>query len=182
MDSETPTAMDGQVTSVRSPDEVAVPRDRALEEANKEIVRRVEEAWQAEDFDALQELLAPDMETNASVPFLPPGLEGWKMAHLQFRDALPDRKVTIEEMVAEGDRVAIRCRLRGTNTGGLPWAGAEGNGREVDMQWLGIYRIRDGKVVEHFAINDMMTLTHQVGAPDSLVDRRVRRGGWPLLS
>jgi predicted ester cyclase len=157
------------------------PRDRSLEEANKDLIRRVEAAWEADDFETLERLFDPEMVTNASVPYLPEGFEGWKAAHLQMRRAVPDRKVTIEDILAEGDRVAVRCRLRGTNVGGFPWAGAEGNGRPIDMQWLGIYRIRDGRVVEHFAINDMTTLVHQVGAPDALIDRRVRRGGWPFL-
>lgn len=171
--------MEGTEQEVAAPEEA--PRDLAREAANKEVIRRVEAAWEADDFETLQDLFASDMTTNASVPYLPEGFEGWKAAHRQMRAAVPDRVVTIEDILAEGDRVVIRCRLRGTNVGGFPWAGAAGNGRRIDMQWISIYTVRDGRVADHFAINDMATLTHQVGAPDSLIDRRVRRGGWPFL-
>jgi predicted ester cyclase len=154
---------------------------RSLEQ-NKAIVRRLEEAWQADDWATLDELFAPNMRSHASVPFLPTGPKGWKRAHRQMRAAVPDRKVLIEDMIAEGDRVVVRCRMVGTNGGGLSWAGVPPNGRVVDMQWISIYRIEDGKVAEHWAINDMMSLVRQIGAPVDLIQSRVVRGGWPVLT
>jgi predicted ester cyclase len=150
-------------------------------EANKEIIRRVEEAWQAEDWDTLDKLFAPDMVSHAAVPYLPTGPIGWKMAHRQMKQAVPDRRVTIEDIVAEGDRVVVRCRMVGTNLGGLPWADAQPNGSAVDMEWISIYRLAEGKVAEHWAINDMMTLVQQIGAPPELIRARALRGGWPVL-
>jgi predicted ester cyclase len=150
-------------------------------EDNKALVRRIEEAWDSGDLDALDELFHPDVTSNASVPFLPPGLEGWKISHRGMHKAVPDRKVTVEDMVAEGDKVVVRCRLRGTNLGGLDWAGAAPNGGVIDMQWITIYQIEDGKVVHCWALNDMSTLLRQIGAPTELIARRVLRGGWPIL-
>lgn len=150
-------------------------------EQNKAIIRRLEEAWQADDWDTLDELFAPDMISHAAVPYLPSGPKGWKLAHVQMRRAVPDRRVSIEDMVAEGDRVVVRCRMTGTNDGGLPWAEARPSGDRVDMEWISIYRIVDGKVAEHWAINDMITLVRQIGAPADLIGSRIVRGGWPLL-
>jgi predicted ester cyclase len=150
-------------------------------EENKELVRRIEHAWDSGDLDALDELFHPDVTSNASVPFLPPGLEGWKISHLAMHRAVPDRKVTIEDMIAEGDRVAVRCRLRGTNLGGLAWAGAAPNGGPIDMEWITIYQIEQGKVKRCWALNDMSTLVRQIGAPEELIARRILRGGWPVL-
>jgi predicted ester cyclase len=150
-------------------------------EKNKALIRRVEEAWQADDWDTLDDLFAPGMVSHAAVPYLPAGPSGWKMAHQQMRRAVPDRQVTIEEMIAEGDRVMVRCRMVGTNSGGLPWADVSPNGHPIDMQWISIYRIDGDRVAEHWAINDMMTLVQQIGAPPELIRSRVLRGGWPVL-
>jgi predicted ester cyclase len=160
---------------------VATLNATSVLEQNKEIVRRVEEAWQADDWDTLDELFAPGMVSHAAVPYLPPGPAGWKLAHQQMRRAVPDRQVHIEDMIAEGDRVVVRCRMVGSNLGGLPWAGVEPNGNTVDMDWISIYRIEQGKIAEHWAINDMPTLLRQIGAPPDLISTRIVRGGWPVL-
>jgi predicted ester cyclase len=152
-----------------------------LVERNKAIIRRVEAAWQADDWETLDELFSPDMVSHAGVPFLPRGPEGWKLAHQQMRAAVPDRDVTIEDIIAEGDRVVVRCRMKGSNQGGLAWAQAAANGNPIDMEWISIYRLRDGKVVEHWAINDMMRLVQQIGASPELIRARALRGGWPVL-
>jgi predicted ester cyclase len=149
--------------------------------ANKALIRRLEAAWQADDWNTLDELFAPDMVSHAAVPFLPTGPEGWKVAHRQMRAAVPDRQVTIEDIIAEGDRVVVRCRMVGTNRGGLPWAEAQPNGNPIDMEWISIYRIEGNKVVEHWAINDMMRLVQQIGASPELIRARAIRGGWPVL-
>jgi predicted ester cyclase len=152
-----------------------------MSEANKELVRRVEAAWESGDLDALDELFSPDVVSHAAVPFLPPGLVGWKMAHRQMLEAVPDRRVTIEDMIAEADKVVVRARLTGTNRRGLPWAGVSPNGSMIDMEFISIYRIEAGKIVECWALNDMATLTRQLGADPNLIRQRLVRGGWPLL-
>jgi predicted ester cyclase len=149
---------------------------------NKELIRQVEEAWNDGNLDALDDFFAPNAVSHAAVPRLPRGLSGWKQAHRQMLAAVPDRKVIIEDMIAEGDRVVVRARLTGTNLGGLPWAGVSPNGNRIDMEYITIYRIEGGKIVECWALNDMMTLIGQIGADLDLVRRRVIRGGWPLLA
>ncbi len=152
-----------------------------MSEENKALVRRIEEAWDSGDLDALDGLFAPEVLSHANVPWLPPGLAGWKLAHQNMKAAVPDRLVSIEDMIAEGDLVVVRCRLTGTNRGGLPWAGVGPNDSRIDMQWISVYRIADGRVVETWAINEMMKLVDQLGAPRELIRARVMRGGWPVL-
>jgi predicted ester cyclase len=152
-----------------------------VSQENKDLVIRVEEAWSSGDLDALDEFFATDVVSHAAVPRLPRGLEGWKQAHLQMLAAVPDRKVSIEDVIAEGDRVVVRARLTGTNRGGLEWAGARPNLNRIDIEYISIYRIEGGKIVECWALNDMMTLIRQIGADPDLITRRVMRGGWPLL-
>jgi|SRR5918996_3052018 predicted ester cyclase len=131
-----------------------------MSEQNKAVVRQVEEAWNADNLDALDDLFAPDFVTHAGGPGLEPG----KNMHQLSKGAFPDRRTTIEEMVAEGDKVAVRLHMTGTNTGGLPWLGVPANNNKADVEWISIYRLRDGKVVEHRAVMDVMGLMQQLGA------------------
>jgi steroid delta-isomerase-like uncharacterized protein len=135
-----------------------------MSDRNKEVVRRIEETWDRNDVDALDDLFAPDFVTHTAVPGLPPGLEGAKMAHQASLQSFPDRRVAIEDITGDGDLVAVRCRMTGTNQGGLPWAGVPANGKPVDVQWISLYRLRDGRVVEHRAVMDLMGLMQQLGA------------------
>jgi predicted ester cyclase len=131
-----------------------------MSEQNKAVVRQVEEAWNANNLDSLDDLFAADFVTHAGRPGLEPG----ENVHQLSMGAFPDRKTTIEEMVAESDTVAVRLRMTGTNTGGPPWLGVPANNNKVDVEWISIYRLREGKVVEHRAVMDVMGLMQQLGA------------------
>lgn len=133
-------------------------------EENKAIVRRVEEVWNSGNLDALDALFAPDFIAHSAVPSMPAGLEGAKMAHMGSVQALPDRRTTIEDLLAEGEYVVARVRMTGTNTGGFPWLGIPANGNRVDVQWTSVYRLANGKIVEHRAVMDMLGLLQQLGA------------------
>ncbi|GAC1348961.1 MAG: hypothetical protein NVSMB27_18620 [Ktedonobacteraceae bacterium] len=133
-------------------------------EENKTIVRQIEEAWNAGNLDALDNLFAPNFIAHNAAPGMPPGLQGAKMAHLGSVQALPDRRTTIEDILAEGEYVVVRVRMIGTNQGGFPWLGIPANGNRVDVQWTSIYRLADGKIVEHSAVMDMLGLLQQLGA------------------
>jgi predicted ester cyclase/quinol monooxygenase YgiN len=133
-------------------------------EANKAIVRRIEEAWNANNLAALDELFAPDFVAHNAVPGMPPGLDGAKMAHQAAMQGFPDRRTAIEDLVGAGDTVVVRVRMTGTNQGGLPWFGVPANGNKVTVTWISIYRLAAGKVVEHRAEMDIMGLMQQLGA------------------
>jgi predicted ester cyclase len=132
---------------------------------NKEIVRRIEEAWDRNDLDALDQYFASDFDNAQSgTPGLPPGLAGSKLSHQGVMASFPDRKATILDLVGDGDRVAARLRITGTNTGGAPFLGApEANGAKIDFEIWSIYQLRDGKVVAHWGINDGVKAMMQVG-------------------
>lgn len=133
-------------------------------EENKAIVRQVEEAWNSGNLDALDGLFAPDFIAHSAIPGMPPGLQGAKMAHMGSVQALPDRRTTIEDLLAEADYVMARVRMTGTNSGGFPWLGIPANGNRVDVQWTSLYRLANGKIVEHRAVMDMLGLLQQLGA------------------
>ncbi|HEY7281547.1 MAG TPA: ester cyclase, partial [Actinomycetota bacterium] len=106
--------------------------------ANAEVVRAVEQAWQDNDIDAIDRLIADDFVAHTpGADQLPPGREGAKAAHQQSVGALVDRRTTIEDLVAEGDRVVVRVRLQAVNSGtGFPWFGVPANGNGLDFEWI----------------------------------------------
>ena len=130
----------------------------------REVVRRVEEAWASNDLSVIDELIAADLVSHDAPPGLPPGREGAKAAHQMSMTSFPDRRMTIEDIVGEGDRVAVRTTMRGTNTGGVPWLNLPANGRSVELESISVYRVENGRVVEHWGQNDLMRLMMQLGA------------------
>jgi predicted ester cyclase len=133
---------------------------------NKAIVRAIEEAWDRNDTAALDRHFAPDFDNaHSGAPGLPAGLAGAKLAHGGAMVSFPDRKVDILDLVAEGDKVFVRSRITGTNTGGAAFLGApEPNGAKIDFEMWGVYELRDGKVVAHWGLNDGVTAMMQVGS------------------
>ena len=129
-----------------------------------DVVRRLEEAWAANDLATVDRLLAPGLVSHDAVPGMPAGPEGAKAAHQMAMAAFPDRQMTIEDVIGQGDRVAVRTRIRGTNTGGVPWLSVSANGRPIDIESISIYRVETGRVVEHWGQNDVGRLMMQLGA------------------
>lgn len=129
----------------------------------KEIVRRVEEAWARNDLGALDELIASNIVNHDAPPGLPPGLEGAKVGHSMFMASFPDRQQTIEQIVGEGDLVAVRTTSTATHTG-APFVGVPTSGRKVRVESISLYRVAGGQAVEHWGINDGLSLMRQLGA------------------
>jgi steroid delta-isomerase-like uncharacterized protein len=129
----------------------------------REVVRRVEEAWASNDLGVIDHLVAEDLVSHDAFPGSPPGREGAKAAHQMSMASFPDRTMTIDDIVGEGDRVAVRTTVRGTNTGGLPWMGVPANGARIEIEAISVYRVADGRVVEHWGQNDAMRLMSQLG-------------------
>jgi predicted ester cyclase len=127
-------------------------------------VRSIEEAWDAGKLDQLDQYFAEDFDNSrSSVPGLPAGLAGAKMAHQGSMQSFPDRKVEILDVIAQGDRVFVRNRVTGTNQGGFPPFQVPANGKPIDIESWSVYRFKDGKVVEHIGMNDALTLLMQIG-------------------
>jgi predicted ester cyclase len=132
---------------------------------NADVVRAIEEAWAGNQLDELDRYFAPGFSNAQSgTPGLPPGLEGSKIAHQGVMQSFPDRKVEILDVVEGGDRVFVRNRVTGTNTGGFPAFGVPANGKAFQIEAWGLYRLEDGKVVEHWGLNDAFSLGIQLGA------------------
>ncbi len=130
-------------------------------EENKALVRRfVEEFWNEGNMSAADELMAVDAAIH-----MPTGevvnLDGLKSFAGTFRGSFPDWHSTVEELIAEGDRVAERWTGRGTHRGELQ--GIPPTGKRVEVPGSVFYRVVDGKIVEFRGQLDMMGLIQQLG-------------------
>ena len=104
------------------------------------------------------------VRSRSMPPGMPAGREGAKAAHQMSMASFPDRRMTIEDVVGDGDRVAVRTTMRGTNTGGVPWLSVPANGRRVEIESISIYRVANDRVIEHWGQNDVGRLMMQLGA------------------
>lgn len=132
---------------------------------NLEVVRRIEKAWTANDMGTIDRLIAPDFKAHTpGADMLPPGLDGAKAANQQSLQSWSNKKVEIQDLFGEGDKVVVRTRMTGTNTGGLPFLGVPANDAKVDFEPVSIYRLENGKVVETWAQIEVPKLMQQLGA------------------
>jgi predicted ester cyclase len=131
-------------------------------EHNKAIVRRfVEEVQNNKNFAVYDELSDPDFVNLSAPPGVPADLDGSR-AYLQaFAGAYPDGHFTIDDMIAEGDRVVTKKTFSGTNTGEL--AGMPATGNRVTLQFVDIVRVRDGRIIDHWMCLDQADLQRQLG-------------------
>lgn len=130
-------------------------------EDNKSIVRRYQDAYNTGDFIALAEVVAADVLTPNIDPGMPPGLEGAIAVHQTTLLGMPDYWTTIEDLIAEGDKVVVRVTMTGTHTGNF-W-GVPPTGRRINLTAIYIVRIADGKIVEHWGEEDGMKVFKQLG-------------------
>jgi len=131
-------------------------------EANKAVYRRmVEEVVNKGNFDVVEELFDPSYVDHGAPPGMPEGLEGVKWIFGAFRAGFPDVKFTIDDMVSQGDVVATLVHGEGTQTG--PFMGIPASGKHARWRSVGFFRVRDGKIVEHWGIPDMLGLLIQLG-------------------
>jgi steroid delta-isomerase-like uncharacterized protein len=134
-----------------------------VSEENKAVLRRWIEAYNERDLEAEADVLAPDYV--AHVPAAPGPLEGfeaWRRFSGSFAEAFPDLRLTVEDIMAEGDMVAARVAFRGTHRG--EFQGIPPTDKEVAFTAIEVNRVRDGKVEEHWVELDLLGLMQQLGA------------------
>lgn len=131
-------------------------------EENKGIVRRYQEIYNSNNLDALSEVVAENLLMPKVMGGMPPGLEGAKRVHETTLIGMPDWHTAIEELIAEGDKVAARIRMTGTHTGDF-W-GFPPTGKKVEFTGIYIVRIQDEMIVEHWGEEDGVSLLQQLGA------------------
>jgi steroid delta-isomerase-like uncharacterized protein len=133
----------------------------APREANADLIRRLHSTLlEARDPAVVDEFFAEDFVSHNNPPGFAAGREGVKQFFATFRDAFPDVTVAIDELVVDGDRVAVATTFTGTHEGEL--FGAPATGRQVSVTGIDIVRIANGRIVEHRGLTDIVGLMRQL--------------------
>jgi steroid delta-isomerase-like uncharacterized protein len=131
-------------------------------EANKALVSRHFAAiWNQHQLDVADELVASDYHSHFPVPGQPPGIAGFKYAVQSLYTSFPDLMISVDDLIAEGDKVVARLTAQGTHQG--VFRGIPPTGRVVTWTGIRIFRIAEGKIVEHWANWDDLSLLQQLG-------------------
>lgn len=128
---------------------------------NKDIVRRIyEEVLNKRDLDLLDEIVRTDYIENDPLPGQSEGIPGMKERYSMLFSGL-DPQFTIEDIIAEGDKVVVRWVNHGTNVG--EFLGAPPTGKSFATPGVDIYRLEDGKFAEHWHVVDVFGQMVQLG-------------------
>ena len=133
-------------------------------EENKAIARRwFEELFNAQNFDVAHEITAQDaVNHDPTLTDLPSGPEGDRHVVNLYHGAFPDAQITVEDQIAEGDRVVTRWTGRGTHQGEL--LGVAPSGNRVEISGMTINRVTGGKIAETWTNYDALGMMQQIGA------------------
>jgi steroid delta-isomerase-like uncharacterized protein len=138
-------------------------QQRNLEVQNKELVQRaVEEIWNAGDYSTLDQFVSEDFVVHLSPEEKVHGIQGVRQFYTELRNAFPDLHFTIQDQIAEGDRVVTSWKAEGTHKG--PFKGIPPTGTRVTLTAVDIDKIVDGKAVECWTKMDELGLLKQLGA------------------
>jgi predicted ester cyclase len=133
-------------------------------QSNKEIVRHFIAETNAQNFSAYEEVLTADL-----VQHFPGGIDKDRQAveenERMFAAAFPDISRTIEDLIAEGDKVVARTSLRGTHLG--DFGGISATGRPIQFTGLVVYRIAEGRIAESWVEFDVISLMSQISDVDA---------------
>lgn len=130
--------------------------------AGAALLRRVvERGFNAGDVEALDDCYAPDY-VDHQAGMAPPNRDGVKAFIKAARTAFPDLTLTIEESLAVGDKVLSRILARGTHTG--PFMGVAPTGKTFSVARFDVFRLANGRFVEHWGVIDRLSLLQQIGA------------------
>ena len=135
-----------------------------LTETNKTVSRRFfEEVWNKGNLAVLNEIIAQDHVNSGpgTLPGLPNGPEGTKQFVTVYRNAFPDVHFTIDEQIAEGDKVVTRWTAQGTHKGEL--LGIPATGKSFPVTGISVERLVNGKIAESWGIFDQFGMMQQLG-------------------
>ncbi len=127
-------------------------------EENKAIVRRFIEAYNKRNLDLIDDFVAPDYVDHTNKV----DREGLKQLFNMGLTAFPDWHETIEDIIAEGDKVLVRLAYTGTHTG--EFMRLAPTGKKITSKTVGIYRVVNGKLAEYWNVTDNVNIFKQIGA------------------
>ena len=134
----------------------------SVTEQNKQLCRDYFTAFLAADEKWWNAHIAPGFRRHdPGLPFEVVGPAGVKTLAAAMLPGIPDMQLPIEDVIAEGEKVLVRLRVQGTHGG--PLLGLPATGRKIDIGVLDLFQVRDGKLIEHWALLDNLGLLRQLG-------------------
>ena len=131
-------------------------------EENKALLRRGwEEILNKGNINALDQFYAENFVDHNAFPGIPSGIEGMRQTYNIIFFAFTNIHVTIDDMVAEEDKIVVRVTANGIHTG--EFMGTPATGKRISVMEIRIYRIAGGKIVEHWGLMDTASLMQQLG-------------------
>src|SRR6476661_8295254 len=128
---------------------------------NKKIIQRLfDEAINKQDLTVVDEYISAAF-VNHGMPDAQAGPSGFKKVVTGFKDAFPDMRVNVEEIIGDGDMVATRGFWKGTHNGSF--MGIPATGKAVQVQYMDFWKIENGKCIENWVQMDIAGLMQQVG-------------------
>jgi steroid delta-isomerase-like uncharacterized protein len=129
---------------------------------NKNVVRRFFDQFGNEgNLDIADELFSDDFFDHAAPPGTRLGPEGAKQFLKKVRTSFPDLHITLEDLIAEKDKVVVRITVRGTHEGDL--MGVSPTHRQATWKGIDIFRMIEGKIVERWVSRDTLGMMQQLG-------------------
>jgi predicted ester cyclase len=123
-------------------------------EDNKAVIHRVfDEVVNQGRLEVIDEIYSPEVVDHDPLPGAPPGLEGIRYSIGGLRAAMPDLEVVVEDISAHLDKVVVHNTWRGTQRGRL--LGRGGSGRRICSTGIVIWRLREGRIVERWAMTEL---------------------------
>jgi len=130
--------------------------------ANEQIVRRWYEAFDKKTPSLFDRIIDDAWVDIPSPEGIPPGPEGLKKTYAMLTTTFPDLKVTIKEILQDGNKVVVRSEIAGTQR--TTFVGVPSKDRRMTIQAVDIHEVRGGKIVRTWHTEDWMTGLHQLGA------------------
>jgi steroid delta-isomerase-like uncharacterized protein len=132
-------------------------------EENKALARRwLEEVWNKVNLATVDKLCTANFTFNYAAPGVSNDREGYRQTVIMLTSGVSDLKITLEDIVAEGDKVVVRWKGISKHTG--DFMGIPATGKQLSMTGISIARIEGSKIAEEWGEMDMMGLMQQIGA------------------
>ena len=140
---------------------MSLEENRMSLEETKVFGRRIVDAINSGNLTTIDEVLAPSYVDRTPFPGTTSDREGFKQGLTKFRAAFPDFRYTIEDEIVAGDKLVHRLSARGTQKG--EFQGAPATGKQAVWSEIHIGRLANGKVVEHWGLEDQLGMMQQLG-------------------
>lgn len=136
-----------------------------MTEQNKKIcLTFLDEIHNKHNLDAIDTYVSKSVVSHDPMPEQKSGIKGVKETMEIFRSAFPDKHITINDSMAEHDKVMVKLTCFGTHKG--DFMGVPATDNPIEYEEVLIFRMKDGKIVEHWAVADAMALLQQLGVKE----------------